>query len=106
MPAGCKRVFRLKCDIDTFPNWTKSIENAILNSIGRLKKLDLLWYEKYISKSFDFWRFMRIPERAMFLQAETGDLILAGNKKSFSLLDMKVPHFVERVFLIVRPDED
>ena len=82
------------------------IKTSINQSIGYLRNLDTLWYEESLTKSFDFWRFLRLHEASLFEQAETGDLLLCSNKHGFDITKLSVPHHVERVFLLFKVDPD
>ena len=103
-PKGCDRVFNLKCSKDSYEAWKRNIQTSIESSVGYIRDLDMSWFESKLEKSFKFWSYLRIPEKSFFEQAETGDILLCANKKSFDIKKMKTANPVDRVFLIYRMD--
>mmetsp|Transcript_2852 Transcript_2852/g.4862 ORF Transcript_2852/g.4862 Transcript_2852/m.4862 type:complete len:162 (+) Transcript_2852:286-771(+) len=63
--VGSNRVFNLRCaEKRDFDTWRYRLNHSISISAGFKKKLSLKFYIEDISKFFDFWRFLRIPEDA------------------------------------------
>jgi len=83
-----------------------NLKFSIDSSIGKTKQISIQSYKlDQDGQSFDYWRFLRILEDSFLEQAETGDLLLCANKKNFSIKNMKVPHHVDRVFVIFKLNE-
>jgi hypothetical protein len=61
------------------------LKHSIFSSNGYKKKLSMNMYIEDMSKFFDYWRFLRIPEDAFIRQAEVGDLILCSSKNKLNI---------------------
>ena len=100
---GCDRKFTLLCpDHASFMIWRQKLQHSIQNSAGKKKDLTLNRYINDISKIFEFWRFLRIPEGLMFEQAELGDIILCMSKKKGVALTGASNTYIDNICLIVR----
>ena len=52
------------------------LSHSISESAGFKKQLTMELYQNDISKYFDFWRFLRVPEDGLKYAADSGDIIL------------------------------
>jgi hypothetical protein len=83
---GSKRVFVMRgTTTHDYQRWVEAIKQSVDTSIGALKGISLESYRftDEETKSFKYWRFLRILEDVFLSQVETGDLLLCSNKKTF-----------------------
>lgn len=96
--AGSDRVFYFKTKDPThYVDWKKALINNIDNSVGKFKNLTLDSYKQY-SKSFKFWRFIRLSEEEFLDQVQVCDLLLCIRKNT---KDTPGAHKIHDVYSII-----
>jgi len=79
---GSGRIFYLRChNKESYEIWKTKLKHSIDRSTGSKKELNAKIYEENFNTYFNFWRFLRITEKALNYQADTGDLILCKAKE-------------------------
>jgi len=89
---------------DDYVLWQARLKHSIDRSLGKVKETMIDEYQDDINQLFEFWRFLRIPEKYLVAQAEIGDLILCVAKKKFSLANRV--QAIEEICLLLKLDDD